>query len=362
MVVVEEGIAGFLFQRQTFGKKVNRKICQCLLKSNYREYKCSWRKKLNSSFRYDGQMYLNHFSYFFQGCFNEKGEPHFLETNIEEVNRKNGFGRSFVDKWRIEHTLLFENNCTELNDCGGLEKGVYDKRLYALSSDSFVIEYGLKPTGWSFLQRFYLGSTHFKHMNYETPLQRFVVRSKKRPRRDNPDLVMFFVIFTTAPFQFQAVLPINESIFGKVQDAFVINNMVIVYSGKDYCIYDLNEILATSMIEPYSNSFQHRDSQYRIGEYPYELPFNVDIKERPAVLFLLDSCKDMRGFTFGGFPWFCLASFCGHSQLFDLRTRVKVATLRHDKNADVTLDDEKRAYFHSDCSGRLLSVEYDKIK
>ncbi|XP_066929370.1 DDB1- and CUL4-associated factor 17-like [Clytia hemisphaerica] len=352
-----DDVTRLLFQRQTFGKKVERKICKCLLQSNNREYKCSWRKKLNSSFRYNGQMYLDHFSRFFQGCFNEKGEPHFLDTKIEETNRMNGIDRSHIDRWRIEHTLLFETNCAELNDGQGLKKGAYERRLFALCSDSFVNEYALKPTGWTLLKRFYLGSSTFKHMNYETPLARFVVRTKKKPRQNDRDLVMFFVIFTMTPFRFHSVLPINESVFGKVQDAFVINNMVIVYSGKTYSIYDLNEILSSSLTDEPDQS-QHR----RIGEYPSELPFNVDLKKRPVMLFQLESCKDIRGFTFGGYPWYCLASFRGHSQLLDLRTGVKVATLRHDRNANVTLDDEKKAYFHLDCSGRVLSVEYDQIK
>jgi len=369
-----ENVIKLLNQQSIHGNKAGQKISRSLLKSSLRQYQCIFRKELGHGFLYNGQMYIGSpatkFDQYFQGCFNHKGEPHFLKTGISATNTMHNIGTEAG--WRIKATLIHECSATRLNDTAGLQNLCYERCLYALTSSSHVVQYLQPASGWMVEKSYYLGDITFTHMNYENQLERFVVKSKHYPHGRAKDVRLYFVLLETAPFAFKAVFPISESVFGKVKDAFVINGLIVTLSSDYYSFYSLDEMLNASMIHatnfgdriPVSEALENlgydTDSSV-VGEYPYGVPVNVNVREKPELLFQIAS-KDVYGLSFGGFPWFCLGSQHDQSKLYRVKTGDQVNVLRHGKYSFAMLDDEKKAYFHSDRSGRILSIEYDEIR
>ena len=384
----DENIINLLNKRGVFGDvnnaRLDRGISRSLLKSTKREYRCTWGKKIKHGFTYNGQLYLGsgktNFYEYYQGCFNARNQPHLIRTHIEKTNRKHGIGLR-QPGWRIRDTLLYDCCATRLNDCIGLNAGLYQLCLFALTSDSYLIQY-VQPlrSGWEIKRKIYLGGVSFTHMNFDDATERFVVKSRHNPILGDRDVRLYFVVFYTCPFELQAVFAVTKSIFGNFKDAFVINNMLIVLDNKFYSFYNLNEIIEKFIVaqgrdfklldevkEQCNDSVNwlgeiHDGQPTIVGKYPCGLPVNVQIRELPELLLRIPSSTNIRGLTFGGYPWYCLASYEQSSKLYSLETGLEVGALQLGNYCYASLDDEKKTYFHGDRSGRLLSLEYDEIK
>lgn len=389
---VGDNVIILLNKRSIFGEsrknvKFERTISKSLLKSTQRHYKRTWRKKANQGFAYNGQMYMGstktNFYQYYQGCFNSLNQPHLIRTHIEKTNRIHGIGLQ-QPGWRIRDTLLYECSATRLDDSVGLDSGLYQTCLFALTANSYLIQYGQQPcTGWNVKRKVFLGNISFTHMNFDGDgLERFIVKSKHNPVSRDNDIRFYFVLFMACPFELQAVFVVTKSVFGNLKDAFVMNNMLIVLDNKSYSFYDLNEIIDKFRIDRTQNfklfdeidleqcnenvrllgEAPQSNSPIIVGEHPFGLPVNIHIKKLPEVLLRIPSSTDVRGLTFGGFPWYCLASYEQSSKLYLLETGLEVGALHLGNNSYASLDDEKKTYFHNDRSGRLLSLEHDEIK
>lgn len=372
--------------------KFERAISRSLLQSTQRQYKQTWRKKVNQGFTYNGQMYMGstrtNFYQYFQGCFDSLNQPHLIRTHIEKTNRIHGIGLR-QPGWRIRDTLLYECNATRLNDSVGLDAGVYQTCLFVLTANSYLIQYEQQPrTGWHVKRKVFLGNISFTHMNFDGDgMERFIVKSKHNPVPGNNDIRLYFVLFKACPFELQGVFAITKSMFGNLKDAFVMNNMLIVLDKKSYSFYDLNEIIdkfRIDRVEPFklfdkiylgqcSGNVRFLGAALQnyvpivVGEHPFGLPVNIHIRKflintHKDPLLRIPSSTDVRGLTFGGFPWYCLVSYEQSSKLYSLENGLEVGALHLGKNSYASLDDEKKTYFHSDRSGRLLSLEHDEIK
>ena len=398
---------------------IGRRISRSLLKSTRREYKNTWSRKTNHGFTYNGQFCLGSaktpsFHEYYRGCYNSINQPHFVRTYLEQANRKHGIGASQQQQhhhhqqqqrlpqrsWKIRDTLLYESPTTCLNDTNGLLSGLYDTCVFALTSDSYLIQYVQPRDGWEVRRQIYLGAQSFTNMHYDgETTDRIVVKSKRNPINHvgnigRGDLYCYCVLFQACPFELEAVFGVMKSAFGEqVKDVFVASNMLVVLDQNSYSFYNLDDVIRQGMLS-HGNAFkllqqvggsggsgkrksssfpknvkflggeinQTNNQPIVVGKYPYGLPVNVHIKALPELLLKIPNTSSMRGLTFGGFPWYCLASFHDTSKVFSLETGRVLGTLQHGKYSHASIDDEKKTYFHGDCSGRLLSLEYDEIK
>lgn len=366
-----------LQSRCTNGKKLHRQVLKSLLRSPLREFKLSWTSTVNNGVSYDGNLYVHKYSSYFQGCYS-KGKPHFLRTNhLKTLPEKcnHAVGERF-----IKDTLIYESPVTKLNDAKGLYRGDYSNCLFVLTCNSYVIQYFMGSDGWVSNKCVYLGSCRFSHLNYDNQMDNFIAKSiRQNTSNCDADLCYYFACFKSAPFEFIAAFEITKSIFGTVKDAFVINGVIVILSSTSYSFYSLNYVVENFLVGSFhfggeidsslgmtilgnSDMMTANQSSPRVGDHGYGLPLNLKITSKPPCLFSVPS-KEVSGLSFGGFPWYCLGSSHEYSKLYQVHSGNVVATLDHGKYAySFNLDDEKKAYFHPDRSGRLLCVEYDSIK
>lgn len=269
---------------------------------------------------------------------------------------------------RIESALVFESPVDQDAFLNCIESKGYKPCLLTVSKDGWLTRYDLK-TG-VVLQNVYLSKQYkFKHVLWESDLHRIVLKSIHFSSVNRP--LMYLAVFCMAPLQFQALMPIEKSVFGQdTIDATASNGfLVIMHQANKIRFYSLLEVMEKyclaarlgKLFATSSSSNCHWDitlpftSPFIIGEEPNGLPVNVTFTSKPVVLFEIISNQHV--ISFGGHPWHYIACPPAHSSVFHVRS-VKDSTLV--KHGILEMDslsvEPDQAYFHADNSGRILHI------
>ena len=280
---------------------------------------------------------------------------------------------------KTESALVFESpvdqhsylNCTESKGCKPC--------LIAVTADGWLIRHDLN-TG-DVLQKVYLSKHYrFKHILWESDLQRIVLKSVHFSSQSRP--LMFLSIFSVAPLEFIALMPIEKSIFGQdIVDAAASNGfLVVMHHSNRIRFYNLWEIMEnysfstklgnTGRAPPSDNVHQETYSSspdgsgndpFIVGEQPHGLPVNVSFTSKPAVLF--EICSNKHVISFGGYPWHYISCPQSCSSSFHVRS---VKDLKLAKSGILEMDmlsvEPDQAFFHADNSGRILHIGAHEIK
>lgn len=276
---------------------------------------------------------------------------------------------------KIESALVFETpvgqhsyvNCTKYQG--------YKPCLLAVTADGWLIRHDLN-TG-DVLQKVYLSKHYrFKHILWESDLQKVALKSVHFCSQNRP--LMFLSIFSMAPLEFLALMPIEKSIFGQdIVDAAASNGFVVVmHHSNRIKFYNLLEIIENYSfaaklgqkieMSPSDNihheaSFSSFDGPFIVGDNPDGLPVNVSFTSKPVVLFEISSNQHV--ISFGGYPWHYISCPQPHSSAFHVRS---VKDLKLAKRGILEMDllsvEPDQAYFHADNSGRILHIGPHEIK
>lgn len=346
-----------LQEREQNGVCKRRSICRSIIESNYREYKTCWSGHNERALQYDGNLYISNYKYWFQGCYCN-GVPHFMKTNMPKPTNETN------SKWRIKDMVRYQSPVTDLHDENKLVDGCYRECLYALTSDSYIIKYLVHKETWNLSKKVFLSNKYkFDRLYYDKEFERIVTRSKRFPTR-NVDIVFYIGIFLVAPLR-----------FGKLTDAYVTCGLLVLSLNSSFRFYDLDKVIEAYCVRDFAigdylnttdtlDIFNIPNVNGEIGVPPCGLPVNIKVTSAPMPCYEIDGgrWKNLNGLSFGGYPWACLINENKSTSFFvrDVSSGKKIASWWGGSDNEASIDD-RRAFFHADNSGRVLTVAHDKI-
>lgn len=275
---------------------------------------------------------------------------------------------------KIESALVFESPVDQDSFLKCSESKGYKPCLLAVTKDGWLTRHCLNSG--DILQRVFLSKHYrFKHVLWESDLQRVVLKSIHFSNLNRP--LMFLAIFYMAPLQFQALIPIEKSIFGQdTVDATACNGfLVIMHQSNKIRFYSLWEIMekycfavklgkvfdTTSSGDLHFDMLSSFSSPFIVGKEPNGLPVNVKFTSKPIVLFEITSNQHV--ISFGGYPWHFIACPQSHSSVFHV---CAVKDSKPVQSGILEMDslsvEPDQAYFHADNSGRILHIGPHAIK
>ncbi|XP_057292548.1 uncharacterized protein LOC130621257 [Hydractinia symbiolongicarpus] len=306
-----------------------RSICRSIIESNYREYKTCWSGHNEPALQYDGNLYISNYKYWFQGCYCN-GVPHFMKTNMPKPTNETN------SKWRIKDMVRYQSPVTDLHE----EKKLVDE-------------------------------CYRECLEFE----RIVTRSKRFPATRNGDIVFFIGIFLVAPLRFVGIIAVTETMFGKLTDAYVTCGLLVLSLNSSFRFYDLDKVIKAYCVRDFAigeclnttdtlDIFSIPNVKGEIGVPPCGLPVNIKVSAVPTPCYKIDGgkWKNLNGLSFGGYPWTCLINKSKSTSFFvrDVSSGKKIASWWGGSDNEASIDD-RRAFFHADNSGRILTVAHDKI-
>ena len=348
-----------VIRRPTNGTSLRRdlKIIRSLVQREGSSFLEVWRKNTKNPVGFDSQhLFFDRF----RTCYTSYGFEGKPELLYQENSRK------------IESALVFESpvDQTSFLDCS--ESRGYKPCLLAVTKDGWLVRHDLK-TG-DLLERVYL-SVHyrFKHVQWESDLQRVVLKTVHFSSQNRP--LMFLSFLMVAPLQFLGLMPIEKAIFGQdTVDATASNGFLVIlhqsYRIRFYSLLEtfkkysfnvqLGKNLGTSSSD---NSIRELTSQFGntccdpfiVGAEPNGMPVNISFSSKPVVLFEVTSNQHL--ISFGGYPWHYIACPQSFQGVFHVRS-VKDSILVKDGvlQMDSMSVEPDQAYFHADNSGRIIHI------
>ena len=346
-----------VLRRSMSGTSLRRdlKIVRSLVQKEGSKFREVWCKNTKHPVGFDSQhLFFDRF----RTCYTShgfEGKPELLYQLSACDNSK-----------KIESALVFESpvdqnsflTCTESKGCKPC--------LLAVTKDGWMTRHDLN-TG-VVLQRVYLSKHYrFKHVLWESDLQRIVLKSIHFSTLSRP--LMFLAIFWMAPLEFQALMPIEKSMFGQdTVDATASNGFVVImHQSNKIRFYSLWEIIERHCFSVKLGKIFQGDipswfsSPFIVGEEPNGLPVNVSFTSKPVILFEITSNQHV--ISFGGYPWHYIVCPQSHSSVFHVRS---VKDSKPVKDGILEMDalsvEPDQAYFHADNSGRILHIGPHAIK
>ena len=348
-----------VIRRSTNGSSLRRdlKIIRSLVQREGSSFHEVWCKNTKNPVGFDSQhLFFDRF----RTCYTSYGFEGKPELLYQENSRK------------IESALVFESpvDQTSFLDCS--ESRGYKPCLLAVTKDGWLVRHDLK-TG-DLLERVYL-SVHyrFKHVQWESDLQRVVLKTVHFSSQNRP--LMFLSFLVVAPLQFLGLMPIEKAIFGQdTVDATASNGfLVILHQSNRIRFYSLletfkkysfdeNEILTGI---PFGSAPTMNGSQQVLPNCEVssrmllsddEVPtFFPKCTSKPVVLFEVTSNQHL--ISFGGYPWHYIACPQSFQGVFHVRS-VKDSNLVKDGvlQTDSMSVEPDQAYFHADNSGRIIHI------
>ena len=288
---------------------------------------------------------------------------------------------------KIESAVIFEspiNQDSFEKCCTSDEKNRgHQACLIGVTADGWLTRRSLNSG--ELLQRVFLSSTlKFKHVFWETDLQRIAVKSihlksgsenfqnMQSHANAHPRPFLYLAVLEVAPLRFLALIPIEKTIFGQgvVDVSLSIGLLGVMYQSRKMCFFSLDKILEenTHVVQLYENYSPPTNSNHgnmvvdsvggeqgMVGEYPFGLPVNVSLTSRPPVLF--ESSSYQHVMSFGGHPWHYIVCPYRGSSVFQVRSLKDDAPVKGGVlETDVLSVEPDQAYFHCDHSGRLLHI------
>lgn len=233
-------------------------------------------------------------------------------------------------------------------------KSDHKPSLLALMANNWLYRFSAE-TGEQ-MQKIYLSPHHkFRYISWDVDQETFYVKSTlnkgtilSRQAGLNQNTLMYMAIFHVSPLQL---------VFGNtVIDVSLSQGVLAVsHSTKVVKLYSFEHIVKKHMIKSWELGGQcHLNSTNIVGEAPYGIPVNIDIKESPPVLFEV-LCFD-NGIQIGGHPWhYIYTSRQGTHHICSLKDKALVHFHGIQDMKCRSLESDW-IYFHPDDSGRVIHV------
>lgn len=344
-----KNLTKLIIKQQISSKSLEKHIHRSYILSKQRDYELCWENKVNGSVTYNGNIYLLNYQTWFHGCYlNHK--PHFMNTNIRPKDNTKEF--------RIVDILLYQSAVTHLNDQYGLKNGHYKECIFALTDRGYLRQYFTDCSSgtWKLHRKIYLSRKYgFKNLSYDKEFDRFVVKSIHDPNGRQSPIRFYFALFYPAPFSFIGIFGLKDELFGKIQDAFLVQELLVITTKKKTLFYDFKQLLDI-------NTFEHIDiNKTQFGTYPNELPINIEITQFSPCLFILET-SNMSSLSFGGYPYHCILQKGGDTSVYFVHSAPDAKLIGKVEATSSDGFDSRFSYFHTDQSGRIVCVERDRIE
>ncbi|XP_044160285.1 DDB1- and CUL4-associated factor 17 isoform X1 [Bufo gargarizans] len=243
----------------------------------------------------------------------------------------------------------------------------YTPSLIAVTGHNWLLRIAA-DTGET-LQRVYLGSYRkFRYITWNVHQETLVVKSiQKNSVSENERNVMFyFAVFNVFPLSLVGVLEIDKKVFGSnVSDAMISDGMLIVMHSPGLVrLYSFEKIAKECMQQQcvIGETCNWRGETGRVGDFPFGIPCNIALTERPPILFEVPCLEN--AFQVGGHPWHYIITPNKRKE----RGTYQIRCMDDHRLAKNGLRDMKYCslepewiHFHPDSSERIIHVGPDQI-
>ncbi|XP_028991618.1 DDB1- and CUL4-associated factor 17 [Betta splendens] len=327
----------------------NMKLLRGLILQDNRNFSRVWSKTSKSPIMYEnGRIYFENY----QHCYScNLAEP----QSLYKLPKRS--------KWeKIENALLcqspLENTLASPSD--------HKPSLLALTADNWLYRFSAE-TGKE-LQRVYLSLRHkFRYLEWDVAQELLYVKSVQNKETQlerqagiAQNTFMHLAVFRVFPLQIVGIFEINRKVFGKGVTDVVLSQGVLAVSYRNKCVrlYSLEHIVNRYMTENITlGSPSSLLEGETVGEAPFGIPVNIQIKDCPPVLFEL-SCLDS-GLQIGGNPWHYIYTpphkrHNGTYYICSLNGNTMAVNGIQSMNCSALEGDE--IFFHPDDSGRIIHI------
>ncbi|XP_069839002.1 DDB1- and CUL4-associated factor 17 isoform X2 [Dendropsophus ebraccatus] len=243
----------------------------------------------------------------------------------------------------------------------------YTSSLIAITCHNWLLRIAA-DTGET-IQKVYLGSYRkFRYISWSLPQQTLVIKSVQKNciSENQPNVIFYFAVFNVFPLSLVGVLEIDKRVFGfNVTDAMIADGILIVMHSPGLVrLYSFEQIAKEYMQQQcvIGETCNWRGETGTVGDFPFGIPCNITLTERPPVLFEVP-CHE-NAFQVGGYPWhyiitpnkkkekgtYHILSMDDHSLAKNGIRDMKTFSLEPDV-----------IHFHPDSSERIIHVEPDQI-
>ncbi|KAG8559661.1 hypothetical protein GDO81_017404 [Engystomops pustulosus] len=330
--------------------RINMDILRKIVCQKNTQFKKVWTKHSKSSINYvNGRIYFANFGCCFSSTVSKP-------LQLYEMPR-------CLKSEKIEDAMLCECPLGE----SLANASDYTSSLIAVTGHNWLLRIAA-DTGET-LQKVYLGSYRkFRYITWDAPQETLVVKSiqKTTVSENQRNVIFYFAVFRVFPLSLVGVLEIDKKVFGSnVTDAMISNGMLIVMHSPGLVrLYSFERILKKYMQQEcvIGETCNWRGESGTVGEFPFGIPCNIVVTERPPILFEVPCLEN--AFQVGGYPWhyivtpnrkkekgtYHICSIDDHSLAKNGIRDMKYCSLEPDW-----------IHFHPDASERIIHVGPDQI-
>ncbi|KAI4886738.1 hypothetical protein NFI96_015747 [Prochilodus magdalenae] len=326
----------------------NLRILKNIILQDGTEFTKVWAKSSKSLISYDsGRIYFENYS----NCYSSLAPKPQLLYEIPRRSRAEKIEDSLLCQCPLDKVLP---QASEQKPC-----------LLALTANNWL--YRLSADTGETLQKVYL-SPHFKfrYLGWDISQETFYVKSiqhKQTPlaRQAGVDnnVLMHLAIFRVFPLDVVGLLEISKKVFGKSVVDVLLSQGVLAVSHSTKCVklYSFEYIVKQFRTKKLILG-EHCDlygTREIVGNAPYGIPVNIQIKECPPVLFEMSYFEN--GIQIGGHPWHYIYTpnhkrDRGTHHICSIRDGALAKNGVQDMKCDSLEADW--IFFHPDDSGRII--------
>uniref|UniRef100_A0A672Z459 DDB1 and CUL4 associated factor 17 n=1 Tax=Sphaeramia orbicularis TaxID=375764 RepID=A0A672Z459_9TELE len=317
--------------------RYNLKVFRGVLLQDTRVFLKVWSKTSKSKIMYEnGKFYFENY----QICYScVHSDPHVL-YKLPKRSKKEKLEDALLCQSPLDKTLASPSD--------------QKPSLLALTANNWLCRLSV-DTGKE-LQKVYLSpNLKFKYLGWDISPEIFYVKtvqsketSLERQAGIVNNTIMHIAIFQAFPLQIVGIMEINKRVFGNgITDVVLSQGVLAVsYSNKSVKLYSCEHI------------FQRQSSLLRgktVGEFPFGIPVNIQIKDCPPVLFEV-SCSN-NGVQVGGFPWHYIYTppQKNHKGTHHIRSlKDNIMATNGIQNMNCCSLESDMIFFHPDDSGRII--------
>uniref|UniRef100_A0AAY5EHR3 DDB1- and CUL4-associated factor 17 n=1 Tax=Electrophorus electricus TaxID=8005 RepID=A0AAY5EHR3_ELEEL len=272
---------------------------------------------------------------------------------------------------KIEDSLLCQ--CPLVSDHVLPQASEQKPSLLALTANNWL--YCLSADNGETLHKVYLSSRFkFRSLGWDISQETFYVKSiqhkqtvQARQAGVENNILMHLAIFKVFPLDVVGMLEINKKVFGKSTVDVLLSQGVLAVSHSSKCVklysfeyivekFRTRELVLGEQCDLYG-------PRGTVGEAPYGIPVNIQIKECPPVLFEVSYFDN--GIQIGGHPWHYIHT-PNHKRHRGTHHICSIRDGTLAKNGVQEMDcDSLEAdwiFFHPDDSGRIIHAGPSTIK
>ncbi|KAM3916264.1 DDB1- and CUL4-associated factor 17 isoform 2-T2 [Leptodactylus fuscus] len=236
----------------------------------------------------------------------------------------------------------------------------YTSSLIAVTGHNWLLRFAA-DTGEPF-EWIYLGAyRNFRYITWEVPQETLVVKSVQNATYADQSVIFYLAVFNVFPLSLVGVLEIDKKVFGSnVCDAMISDGLLFISHTPGLVrLYSFKNIVQECLQKEFvlGETSSWRGETGIVGRYPFGIPSNITLTERPPVLFEVP-CLD-NAFELGGYPWHYIITpnkkkERGTFHICSMEDHSLVKNGIRDMNCRTLTPDYLN--FHTDSSERILHV------